>query len=43
MCVCVLICYESNIVGDAGLAFCINYNLSPSDLVSSWDVFSLNR
>ncbi|KAK1365684.1 DNA polymerase alpha subunit B [Heracleum sosnowskyi] len=25
------------------LAFCINYNLSPCDLVSSWDVYSLNR
>lgn len=25
------------------LAFCINYNLSPCHLVSSWDVYSLNR
>lgn len=25
------------------LTFCIQYKLSPSDLVSSWDVFSLNR
>ncbi|CAI9093266.1 OLC1v1028731C2 [Oldenlandia corymbosa var. corymbosa] len=25
------------------LTFCIDYKLSPSDLVSSWDVFSLNR
>lgn len=25
------------------LTFCIQYNLSPSDLVSSWDVYSLNR
>ncbi|KAL3501055.1 hypothetical protein ACH5RR_035504 [Cinchona calisaya] len=25
------------------LTFCIEYKLSPSDLVSSWDVFSLNR
>lgn len=25
------------------LTFCINYKLSPSDLVSSWEVFSLNR
>ncbi|KAK3040809.1 hypothetical protein RJ639_029153 [Escallonia herrerae] len=25
------------------LAFCINYKLSASDIVSSWDVYSLNR
>ncbi|CAN4090508.1 unnamed protein product [Withania somnifera] len=25
------------------LTFCIQYNLSPSDIVSSWDVYSLNR
>ncbi|KAK1438162.1 hypothetical protein QVD17_03965 [Tagetes erecta] len=25
------------------LTFCINYNLSPSDLVSSWDLYSINR
>ncbi|KAJ4839405.1 hypothetical protein Tsubulata_016860 [Turnera subulata] len=25
------------------LAFCINYNLKPSDLVSSWEVYYLNR
>ncbi|CAL1413478.1 unnamed protein product [Linum trigynum] len=25
------------------LTFCINYKLTPSDLVSSWDVYSLNR
>ncbi|XP_078441934.1 DNA polymerase alpha 2 isoform X3 [Wolffia australiana] len=25
------------------LAFCINYNLSPSDLVSHWEVYYLNR
>ncbi|XP_022887623.1 DNA polymerase alpha subunit B [Olea europaea var. sylvestris] len=25
------------------LTFCIQYKLSPSDLVSSWDVYSLNR
>ncbi|CAI0426108.1 unnamed protein product [Linum tenue] len=25
------------------LTFCINYKLNPSDLVSSWDVYSLNR
>ncbi|XP_027153636.1 DNA polymerase alpha subunit B [Coffea eugenioides] len=25
------------------LTFCIEYKLTPSDLVSSWDVFSLNR
>jgi len=26
-----------------GLTFCINYNLTPSDLVSSWEVYYLNR
>ncbi|XP_071696049.1 uncharacterized protein [Rutidosis leptorrhynchoides] len=25
------------------LTFCINYSLSPSDLVSSWDLYSINR
>ncbi|KAI3728383.1 hypothetical protein L6452_17017 [Arctium lappa] len=25
------------------LTFCINYDLSPSDLVSSWDLYSINR
>ncbi|KAF3431097.1 hypothetical protein FNV43_RR25827 [Rhamnella rubrinervis] len=25
------------------LAFCINYNLKPSDIVSSWEVYYLNR
>ncbi|MFS7943928.1 putative DNA polymerase alpha/delta/epsilon, subunit B, DNA polymerase alpha, subunit B [Helianthus anomalus] len=25
------------------VTFCINYNLSPSDLVSSWDLYSINR
>ncbi|PON82786.1 DNA polymerase alpha, subunit B [Trema orientale] len=25
------------------LAFCINYNLKPSDLVSSWELYYLNR
>lgn len=25
------------------LTFCINYNLSASDLVSSWDLYSINR
>ncbi|KAK9076199.1 hypothetical protein SSX86_004532 [Deinandra increscens subsp. villosa] len=25
------------------LTFCINYNLSPADLVSSWDLYSINR
>ncbi|CAI0425714.1 unnamed protein product [Linum tenue] len=25
------------------LTFCINYKLTPSDLVSSWDIYSLNR
>lgn len=25
------------------LTFCINYKLNPSDLVSSWDVYSINR
>ncbi|GAV90433.1 DNA_pol_E_B domain-containing protein/Pol_alpha_B_N domain-containing protein [Cephalotus follicularis] len=25
------------------LTFCINYNLNPSDLVSSWEVYYLNR
>ena len=28
---------------DSGLAFCINYNLKPSDIVSSWEVYYLNR
>lgn len=28
---------------DLGLAFCINYNLMPSDIVSSWEVYYLNR
>ena len=27
----------------SGLTFCINYKLSPSDLVSSWEVYYLNR
>lgn len=27
----------------AGLPFCINYSLKPSDLVSSWEVYYLNR
>ncbi|XP_076889322.1 uncharacterized protein LOC143540040 [Bidens hawaiensis] len=25
------------------VTFCINYDLSPSDLVSSWDLYSINR
>lgn len=26
-----------------GLTFCINYKLTPSDLVSSWEIYYLNR
>lgn len=26
-----------------GLTFCVNYNLKPSDIVSSWEVYYLNR
>ena len=26
-----------------GVTFCINYSLKPSDIVSSWEVYYLNR
>lgn len=35
--------YHSNCLKFSGLTFCIQYKLSASDLVSSWDVYSLNR
>lgn len=25
------------------VTFCVNYNLKPSDIVSSWEVYYLNR
>lgn len=31
------------ILSSLGLSFCINYKLSPSDLVSSWEIYHLNR
>lgn len=26
-----------------GLTYCINFQLSPSDLISNWEIFYLNR
>lgn len=34
---------SKNLVHLLGVAFCINYKLKPSDIVSSWEVYYLNR
>nr|XP_043607408.1 DNA polymerase alpha subunit B [Erigeron canadensis] len=34
---------EEETILEKCLTFCINYKLSPSDLVSSWDLYSINR
>ncbi|KZV39969.1 DNA polymerase alpha subunit B-like [Dorcoceras hygrometricum] len=34
---------EEEVILKKCLSFCINYKLSASDIVSSWDVYSLNR